>query len=142
MYVGGQWCVFDCLQFVSAWQDTLFCESEAKAGNFFAAEEAFLLVDFDAVLDQALQNLVQSSDVFWVSGGVYQKDVNVHNYIGQSVGHSFHQALKTGWASQQAHGAGDPLELAHARHSKKIVLPDRPISPMHSLTSFIEYLSV
>ncbi len=25
---------------------------------------------------------------------------------------------------------------------EKIVLPDRPISPMHSLTSFIEYLSV
>jgi hypothetical protein len=39
VYIGRWRRVFDCLQFVSAWQDTLFCESEAKVGNFFAAEE-------------------------------------------------------------------------------------------------------
>ncbi len=71
MYVGGWWRVLDCLQFVSAWQDTLFCESETKVRDFFTTEEVFLQVDFDAMLDQALQNLIQSNDVFWVGGGVY-----------------------------------------------------------------------
>ncbi len=71
VYVGWWWRVLDCPQFVSAWQDTLFCESETKVRDFFTAKEAFLQVDFNAVLDQALQNLIQSSDVFWVGGGVY-----------------------------------------------------------------------
>ncbi len=34
---------------------------------------------------------------------------------------SFHQALKAGRAAQQAHGAGNPLELAHARHREGCV---------------------
>ncbi len=54
MQVGWWWRVLDRLQFVSAWQDTLFCESEAKVRNFFTPKEAFLQVDFDAMLDQAL----------------------------------------------------------------------------------------
>ncbi len=106
---------------VSTWQDTLFCESESKVEDFFTAEEAFLQVDFDVMLDQALQNLVQSSDVFWVSGRLYQQVINIHDYIGKSIDHSFHQALKTGWASQQTHGTGDPLELAHTRHNEGCV---------------------
>jgi hypothetical protein len=71
--------------------------------------------------DQTLQNLDQSSDVFWVGGRVYQEVVDVHNYIGESVDDSFYQALKTGWASQQAHWTGDPLKLAHSRHSEGCV---------------------
>ncbi len=47
--------------------------------------------------------------------------INVHNYIGVSVDDSFHQALEAGRAAQQAHGAGDPLELAHTRHSEGCV---------------------
>ncbi len=54
VYIGGWRCVFDCLQFVSAWQYTLFCESEAKVGNFFTAKEAFLQINLDVVLDQTL----------------------------------------------------------------------------------------
>ncbi len=56
--------------------------------------------------------------MFWVSGGVNKKVVHVHNYIGESMDDSFHQVLEAGRAAKQAHGAGDPLELAHARHSE------------------------
>jgi hypothetical protein len=52
---------------------------------------------------------------------MYQQVINVHDYIGESVDHSFHQALKTGWTSQQAHGTGDPLKLAHTRDSEGCV---------------------
>ncbi len=46
-----------------------------------------------------------------------EKVVNVHDYIGKSVNDSFHQALEAGRAAQHVHGARDPLELAHVRHS-------------------------
>jgi hypothetical protein len=163
VYLCGWCCVLDCLQFVSAWQDTLFCESETKVGDFFTAEEAFLQVDFDALLDQALQNLVQSSDVFWVRGGMYQQGINVHDYIGESVDHSFHQALKlaghpskpmglvTHWnwpipgTVKAVYGRAWGCKIICQKPAVrsmvlKIVLPDWPILPMHSLTSFIEYL--
>ena len=68
MYIGGGWSVFDGLEFVSARQDTLFCQPEAKVRNFFTAKEALLQIYFDAMLDQSLQNFVKRSDVFWVSG--------------------------------------------------------------------------
>jgi hypothetical protein len=42
MYIGGGWSVFDGLEFVSARQDTLFCQPEAKVRNFFTAKEALL----------------------------------------------------------------------------------------------------
>jgi hypothetical protein len=103
--------------------------------------------------------------VFRVSGGVNEKVVNVHNYIGESMDNSFHQALEAGRAAKQAHGAGDhwnwPMPgtvnavYGWARGCRiicqkpalrlmvwKIVLPEQLILPMHSLTSFIEYLSV
>ena len=66
MYIGGGWSVFDGLEFVSARQDTLFCQPEAKVRNFFTAKEAFLKVDLNVVLHQPLQNIVERSDVFLV----------------------------------------------------------------------------
>jgi hypothetical protein len=96
----------------------LLCQPEAKVRDFFTAEEALLQIYFDAMLDQSLQNLVESTDVFWVGGRMDEKVVNVHDFIGESVDDSFHQALEAGGAAQQAHGAGDPLELAHTGHSE------------------------
>jgi hypothetical protein len=118
VYIGRRWSVFDRLEFVGAGQDTLFCQPEAKVRNFFAAKETLLQVYLDAMLDQLLQNIAESNDVFWVSGRMDEKVINEHNYIGEPVDDSFHQALEAGGAAQQAHGTGDPLELAHARHSE------------------------
>ncbi len=96
----------------------MFCQPEAKVRDFLSAKEALLQVYFDAMLDQSLQNIFKSSDVFWVGGRVDEKVINVLHYIGESVDDSFHQAREASGAAQQAHGAGDPLELAHARHSE------------------------
>jgi hypothetical protein len=95
----------------------LFCQPEAKVRNFLTDKETLLQIYFDAMLDQSLQNVVESSDVFWVGGGMDEKVVNVHDYIGKSVDDSFHQALEAGRTAQHVHGAGDPLELANVRHS-------------------------
>jgi hypothetical protein len=54
--------------------------------------------------------------MFGMGCGVDQEVVDVHNYIGEAVDDGFHQTLKAGGAAQQAHGAGDPLKLAHVRH--------------------------
>jgi hypothetical protein len=54
VYIGGRRSVFDSLEFVSARQDALFCQPEAKVRNFFAAKETLLQVYFNAVLDQSL----------------------------------------------------------------------------------------
>jgi hypothetical protein len=45
---------------------------------------------------------------------MYQQIVNVHNYIGEAIDDSFHESLEAGGTPQQAHGAGDQLELSHA----------------------------
>ncbi len=45
---------------------------------------------------------------------MYQQIVNVHNYIGEAIDDGFHESLEDGGTPQQAHGAGDPLELPHA----------------------------
>ncbi len=50
---------------------------------------------------------------------MHQEVVNVHNYIGEAVDDCFHQTLEAGWAAQQAHRTGYPLELAHARHCER-----------------------
>ena len=61
--------------------------------------------------------------MFFVRGGVHQQIVDVHDHILNVFNHSFHESLKTGRAPKQAHGAGNPLELAHARHSEGSVGP-------------------
>ncbi len=94
---------------------------EEKVRDFFTAEEAFFQIYFNVMLDQLLQNVVKSSDVFWVGGRMDEKVVNVDDYIGESVDDSFHQALEAGQAAQQTHGTGDPLELTHPRHHEGCV---------------------
>ena len=68
----------------------MFCQPEPKVRNFFTAEEAFLKVDFNVVLYQPLQNIVECSDVFLVGRSVDEEVINVNNYIGEAVDDSLH----------------------------------------------------
>ncbi len=49
---------------------------------------------------------------------MHQQIVNVHNYIGEAVDNSFHEALKTGRAPKKSHRASYPLKLTHARYGE------------------------
>ncbi len=118
-----QWGIFDCFKVVCAWLYALFSQSEAKVRNFLTSKNALLQVCFNVMLHESSEHLIECGQVFLMSGWEHQQVNNVHNDIGDAVDDSFHVALEAGGAPQQAHWAGDPLELAHARDCECSVWP-------------------
>jgi len=70
------------------------------------------------MLHQPAKHLVERGQVRLVSGWVH---LQVDNDNGHAIDDGLHEVLKACRASEKAHYAGDPLELAHAQDSERSV---------------------
>ena len=80
-----RWHITEQLKFFATWPDAFWGQYEPKVGYFGVTKEAFGQVDLELVLFQFVQNLIKDLQVMFMSGGVNDGIVDVHDDDGDAV---------------------------------------------------------
>ena len=95
----GRWHVSEQLKFFSAWSDAFGSQDESKVGYLGVSEEAFRQIDFELVLFQFGEDLIEDLLVMFVSGGMDDDIVDVDNDVANAIEYLFHKPLERGWTA-------------------------------------------
>jgi len=88
------------VEFLFARGDAVGCEGETQVGNLLVAEKALVQIDFESILLQSGQGLVQDLQMTVVCVRVDDDVVDVDEDICDSFQYMLHESLEGGWTSQ------------------------------------------
>ena len=95
-----RWHVSEQLKFFATWSDAFGSQNEPKVGHFGVSEETFGQIDFELVLFQSGEDLIEDLQVMFVSGGMDDDIVDVDNDVVNAIEYFFHKPLERGWTAQ------------------------------------------
>ena len=94
-----RWHVSEQLKFFAAWPDAFGSQNEPKVGHLGVSEETFRQVDFELVLFQFGEDLIEDLQVMFVSGGMDDDIVDVDDDVVNAIEYFFHKPLERGWTA-------------------------------------------
>ena len=89
-----RWHVSEQLKFFATWPDAFGSQDEPKVGHFGVSEETFRQIDFELVLFQFGEDLIEDLKVMFVRGGMDDDIVDVHNDVVNAIQYFFHKPLE------------------------------------------------
>ena len=87
------------MEFLAAWPDAFGCQYKPQVGHFGVAEETFDQIDFELVLFELGENLVENLQMVLVGGGMDDDVIDVDNDVLNAIEDFFHKSLKRGWTA-------------------------------------------